>query len=263
MGYEPHSLCFDAEDDTTILRYMDFAQLMSILKEDQLFFPSANLLNDPYEGTIPSTHRELREESDEIPSEWSENYLPRFREIVKNYTFISCWHMNNTESAAMWNQYLKSDYGVCIQSTVERLKSSISGSNSKIHISKVNYINFSSEYFEKEERNSIPSSISPFLHKRNNFKYEKELRAIIHTPVWRDSTEDSIITAERISDVHSELDAGDGRKVNIDKSELIEKIYLSPNADEWVSKLIRKMLSDYGVSDEKLSQSPMARPPSF
>jgi hypothetical protein len=44
----------------------------------------------------------------------------RFRKIVN----ISSWHINENESAAMWEICLQSNEGVAIQSTFKRLKDS-------------------------------------------------------------------------------------------------------------------------------------------
>jgi len=41
---------------------------------------------------------------------------------MRRYVFVNPWHKNEFESAAMWKLYLKSEEGVAIRTTVERLK---------------------------------------------------------------------------------------------------------------------------------------------
>ena len=265
MPYTQHRLCFEPDENHIIWRYMDFAQFVWLIKRDRLFFPRADMLDDPYEGTLPRSHQLDRANSEEIPKGWAKKILPEFREICKKFTYLSCWQINTDESAAMWDLYLDADYGVCIQSTVERLKDSFRHDKRDIHLSEVNYIDFSKHHFAEEHSDVLASSIGPFLHKRNNYKYESELRAIIHNPTWRDSTGDSIITAEEIQNIKMDSESlpKDGQRININKNRLIESIYVSPNADGWVEPLLRDLLDDHGIDPDKLDSSPMAEPPSF
>lgn len=274
MPVKDHSLCIQPDinenkkdDEIKIWRYMDFAQLVSLLENEELFFTRADKLGDPYEGTIPEPHRKNRRESDEIPEKWGEKLLPRFRKICKKYTFLSCWHINNSESAAMWDLYLDADHGVCIQSTYEKLKRALNrDSNNRIHISKVEYIDFESEKFDGwQPHEPLGSSISPFIHKRKNFDYEQELRAIIHDPSWREEDGESMITAETIENTSLDEESlpGNGRGVSIDVDTLIESIHISPDAGEWVRTLLKDIAPYFKLYDDVIADSPMGKEPGY
>src|SRR5258706_406031 len=55
----------------------------------------------------------------------------------KNYC-VNCWHVNEGESAAMWDLYANSK-GIAIRSTVGRLKKSLRPEQRKIALCKVEY----------------------------------------------------------------------------------------------------------------------------
>ena len=86
--------------------------------------------------------------------------------------YANCWHLNEHESAAMWNRYSRDAAPIAIQSTFKRLRYSLSND---INIGLINYIDY--------EKESVPSSnyFNYFLHKRKCFEYECELRALIWT----------------------------------------------------------------------------------
>jgi hypothetical protein len=60
---------------------------------------------------------------------------------------INCWHMNESESATMWDLYTKADSaGVAIQTTFKRLSDSLDKANSEeISIGRVKYIEYDKE----------------------------------------------------------------------------------------------------------------------
>lgn len=44
---------------------------------------------------------------------------------AQDWMYISCWHMNEYESAAMWKLYAKSSDAIAIQTTFQKLCESI------------------------------------------------------------------------------------------------------------------------------------------
>lgn len=266
MPFAEHPLCVEPDDDNPVIwRYMDFAQLVHVLENRELFFPRADKFEDPFEGTLPRKHRKIRK--NEVPENWADELLPRFRRICKKYTFLSCWHINNSESAAMWDLYLEADHGVCIQSTYERFLESFKvHDEDDIHISKVNYIDFEEDTFKGwEEGQLLGSSISPFIHKRENFDYEQEIRAIIHSPSWRDPEGDSFITAETIEKTPLDEDSlpGKGKSVSVDVDTLIESIHVSPEAGDWVGNLLKDLAPYFKIYDNKIDDSSMGKNPKY
>ncbi|WP_431810600.1 hypothetical protein [Lysinibacillus capsici] len=95
-----------------------------------------------------------------------------FSEHERKTKFINCWHLNDFESAAMWDLYLKSNEGIAIQTTFDRLKRSLNRSKEEIYMGKVKYIDY------RTERNFHRNTLSPFFTKRISFSHENDVRLL-------------------------------------------------------------------------------------
>lgn len=267
MPYQEHPHCIPPEggDPDKIWRYMSLTKFIAILENKELFFPRADNFEDPFEGSLPEPQHERREEyREEYPAEWVEELLPRFRRICTRHTFLSCWHMNEGESAAMWDLYLKSDEGICIQSTFDRFIESIASDSQDIYISKINYVDYEEQEFSGwTVRGDMGDTLSPFIYKRESFKHEKELRAIIHDLPWY-SENGATISAEDIrkADLSEEV-YEPGRGVDIDLERLIESIRISPDSPSWVKRLVEDICERYALGRELVEESPITNSPHY
>src|SRR5579864_3674448 len=108
-----------ADGSVRLWRYMDLAKLLSLLTREALFFSRVDLLGDPFEGSLTRYlqlkrerhHALLRKRGKPIRLRAGASALVETR--IAN-TIISCWHMNDTESAAMWRLYVTGNEGVAI-----------------------------------------------------------------------------------------------------------------------------------------------------
>jgi len=258
MAYEEHPLCRLPRGDTRIWRYMDFTKLVSLLDTRALYFTNLERLSefDPFEGLY--TRANLANEKwfqnlqyDAIPEEMRkpgtayadkttfESYkkapiLARaFGKAQRSLTYVNCWHESSHESAAMWKVYLKSDEGIAIQSTVDRLKESLSNYEEfGVFIGEVIYVDFDTFIIPGD------NLLAPYLHKRQSFEYEHELRALI----WGGQ--------RGKMHLNSPETAPAGLNVATDLDILIEKIYASPRAEEWFVKLLNSICSHYNLKKE-------------
>jgi hypothetical protein len=185
-----------ASQNATIWRYMDLAKFLSLLQTGALFFVRVDKLadDDPFEGYYNSADIQIEKLAfGDTPEEWRKrNSIPDeqtfnvairnqnwIRELVKaerETTFVNSWHAQQYESAAMWRLYVRSQEGIAIQTTYERLVQSFEQyEDFEIHVGMVNYIDYKTE--------SIPfgNVLSPFMFKRKSFEHERELRALIWT----------------------------------------------------------------------------------
>jgi hypothetical protein len=249
---EDHPIFVAPEDEEIkIWRYMDFTKLISLLDTRRLFFSRADSFDDPFEGSYPITNVESRKlVLKDLPEESQGVFLKAInkkKDINKHwprYTAISCWHMNEFESAAMWSLYLKSNEGIAIQSTYKKLKKSIID-DEKVYLGVVKYIDYNSDYIEEG------NLLGPFLHKRKSFEHESELRAVMtKLPI---SSGNIDFTEETI---HG------GVPIKVDIEELIDKIYVAPNAPIWFSSLVSTAVKRYGYGIEVI-QSEMNNTPMF
>ncbi len=236
--------------DIKVWRYMDFTKLISLIDTRRLFFTRADLFKDPFEGSYPKINIESRKKvPSEIPLELRDKYMEGMTKMYENnrhwprYTAVSCWHMNEYESAAMWSLYLKSDEGIAVQSTFKKLKKSIIDEED-VYLGTVKYIDY--------EKDLIQSSniFEPFVHKRKSFEHERELRGVLTR--WP--------TSSNSLDFEKETIQG-GVPIKVDIEELIERIYVAPNSPKWFADLVKTAVKRYGydieVIQSQLNNSPM------
>jgi len=240
MPYETHPSCKTPEDiSVKIWRYMDFTKFVAMLEDRALFFTNISTFTDSFEGFLSTpTANDFRSVPDDIEPEEAARrrevgeYNLSFMRWGRSLLYISSWHRNEHESAAMWRLYLKSGEGVAIQSTVAKMINSFENTPEPIHIGKIEYVDY--EHDEIDWRDIF----SPAMHKRKSYEHENELRAII-------------MNGDNVS----------GKLVLADLNILIDRIYVAPNSQKWYYELVKKTVIRYGVDKEvkssALDQTPL------
>ena len=228
--------------DIPIWRYMDLAKFLSIVQAQALIFTRVDTMSDEFEGSItrPTLENMRSVLSEHVkPDEKLEEFLQIWRSghsLHRNYSYLSCWHMSEYESAAMWSIYQSGEpQGIAIRSTYRRLVESITDQR-PIWIGKVHYINFDTDI--------LPAGnvYYPYVCKRRSFGYEREIRAFYPGEAWAKDGENS----------PSELAPIGPPVVPIatDLDRLVKRIYVSPKAKPWFADVIRDALQQYGRSWE-------------
>ncbi|MCM1566348.1 MAG: hypothetical protein NC238_10445 [Dehalobacter sp.] len=240
LMYEEYPGFFSPNDNDKIWRYIDFTKFVSLLDRQALYFNRADKFPDKFEGSFSKANIDQRLIVYKgVPIASSTNILKllqKFRKMIA----INCWHLSEFESAAMWKIYLKSDEGIAIQSTFGKLKNCFNNFKDPVYIGKVNYIDY--------QRDWVPegSIFYPYLHKRNSFEYEKELRVVFaRFPISEDG-----------KSIDYEKDTfGEGDFIPIDLNILIERVYVSPTAPLWFTELVTSVLKKYGFEKEIVQSS--------
>lgn len=228
--------------ETKIWRYMDFTKYMSILETKSLYFPLISELNDPFEGSFSRGNKQFR------PLVYK-HLKPRIDigtlvHKLRSWVAVSCWHMSDHESAAMWNLYSKSEEAICIQSTYSSLRDVL---GEDIQIGTVQYVDYEKDWIPED------NPLLPFLYKRKSFEYESEIRAIINlSPI-------ESLNVERVSG--SAPKNGIYKKVEFQK--LIHKIYIAPNSAPWFYDLVKKVCNTYGLENIEVIQSSLEKEPFY
>ncbi|MBN1862822.1 MAG: hypothetical protein JW790_04190 [Dehalococcoidales bacterium] len=257
--YKEHPAFKTPEDNKKIWRYMDFIKFADIIDRRKLYFPTVDRLGDPFEGSFPKAYIDyfnanldkiFRPETWElINREQAPKGFARARRTNRKFVAISCWNMQE-ESAALWQLYCHSDNGIAIQTTIKRLKNSLKDEKRDVHIGEVEYI----DYYSQPPSDSLPDDFfpKPFLYKGKSFKFENEVRAVTELP-----------QLEKISDFHAKFIPGHkGYDVTIDPDLLIENVYLSPMSSKWQKKVVKSLLSKYGLK-KKVYQSILDEKPIY
>ena len=186
-----------------LMRYIELDKYVDILSTKTLFFPRYDNLGDKFEGSLGDIHpgnflRELNLELDEGSRgptdirqglESIETLL--YQSVLRDFTFISCWHKSEVESALMWRVY--SQKGVIIKTDLMSLKTSLSMDAQDYKNEDV----FRKEYtIENSNRYEILTRIDDVKYDRTNekpvlvgldryfskqkpYKSEKELRIVL------------------------------------------------------------------------------------
>ncbi|MEZ7503708.1 hypothetical protein [Flavobacterium sp. Arc2] len=206
------------DPDTIIWKYLDLSKFLDLLMSRKLFMSRSDKFEDQYEGTFSEpTYEEIRKLSIDNP-----DFL-KFYKTHREKVAISSWHINEYESFAMWQIFTQNSEGLAIQSTIGRLQNALAPENNyKQYIGEVNYIDYKKEYIPFDDM------FFPFLFKRKSFQYEREVRII------SDVAEKSNITLN------------DGLKINVDLSQLIEKIYIHPKSENWYKNLVIQLVKQLG-----------------
>lgn len=213
------------EDPNTIVwKYLDLSKFLDLLLSRKLFMSRSDKFEDQYEGTFSEpTFEEIKKLSENNP-EFLDYYKSHREKVV-----VSSWHINEYESFAMWQIFTQNNEGLAIQSTIGRLQNAlIPEKNHHQFIGEVNYIDYKKEYIPFDDL------FFPFMFKRKSFQYEREIRII------SDLSENNI-------------KINDGVKIDVDISQLIEKIYIHPKSENWYKKLVIELVSklDYTIEIEK------------
>ncbi len=268
-----------------IWRYMDFAKFVSLLHRRAIFFTSVSrlVMSDPYEGVLTRPDATFRYtlsdiqqslEGQDVPMSSAETLLGILNRqkddelsrisIWQQSMLVSCWHMNEFESAAMWRLYSLNDSGIAIKSTFSRLSESfiynesspVMGTISKplpVYLGEVEYLDYENDHI------SSRNAFLQFMSKRKSFAHERELRAITWIPYYL--TEDN---KNYEFDIHSNLVAefktNYGLYFPIDLPKLIEQVFIAPTAPKWVMSVVQSVLEKYAIDREVIQSDLLARP---
>jgi hypothetical protein len=224
--------------NTRIWRYMDFTKFVAMLDSNSLFFSHVDNLGDPYEGSYSKANTWMRKFVYA-----SANESRSFDDVLKIIRgaradiFVSCWYMSDYESAAMWKLYAKTNEAVCIQTTYQKLREVMPDF---VKIGTVSYVDYEKEW--------IPEGniYHPFLYKRISFEHERELRAIVNSRV------------AKLSKGTRQVDGG--IEVDIPLNKLIERVFVSPEAEKWLQELVSGVIGRYGANLEVKKSALGAKP---
>lgn len=253
------------EPDSIIWRYMDLNKFDLLLSEKSLFFCRSDKFSDPYEASIPKREVENRIIENMRIAEFYNN-TPSFASAKKNSDdmrdlhlqfkkafIVNCWHINSTESDAMWRLYLKSNEGVAIQTSHQNLSNSLNHNKEEIFISKVRYIDYEKDIWYHEETYPFKSYnlFTPIIHKRKAFIHENELRVIQQIGEAIDKSNYWLYQPNT-----------NGKNVSCDIDLLIDKIILPPTAEDDVQTKVESILEKYSVKKE-IIKSKLNDPPFY
>jgi hypothetical protein len=242
-----------ADPSISVWRYMDLSKFIWMIQRNALYFCRSDLMGDPFEGHY--TKAIVDQENEYIRALESntafmavphnldmarEVYRVSTRELpkqLKQKYFVSCWHMNEEESPAMWKLYTSQNESICIQSKYQTFANLLPA---EVLLGIVKYIDYRRDSFDTKEMWSY------ILHKRKSFEHEREIRAVVYC--------NETCPFEQVG--------GKGLIVPIDIAALIEKIIVSPTSQSPLTEVARGLAKKYGLTAPVI-QSRVNDPPEW
>lgn len=225
-------------------RFLDFEKFVYLIEKSTLFHSRLDQLGDPFESAVTSPYAKKRASGE------MQGYMPapepaeahNNRRLMLT-SFVSCWHANDHESAAMWKLYAHEHRGVAIVSTVRRLIESVDvGPFEYGMLGPVEYFDF-----EQDDMSLTFGLVGrPGFSKRKAFEHEREVRGMIRLKDIPDNL-DHFLSNERIDGLKRSMPLGVG--AHIDLTKLIHKIYTNPHATDWFLDLVQLLVGRHGLGD--------------
>lgn len=260
-----HPSLIPPNEDDVIWRYINLEKFESLLNERSLFFCRANRFSDPFEGSVPKREADYRiEDLKRVCKFYGEDFnldeakkndeaFSKMHKKIKGNTVINCWHINEFESDGMWQLYLKSNEGVSIKSSIKRIILALEKTPENLYMSKVRYIDYEEDLWNHpvDFPDMHYSFLTPFVHKRIEYKHETELRLFYEIP---DVKDDDLFWTRQ--------DFEKGIMISVDLDILIEEIVLPPTADDHIENKIKAILNEYGL-EKRIRKSKLSADPFY
>ena len=246
---------------TELRRYTTLDALVQILRNQQLRLSRLDTFQDPFEGSVPK-----RQIDDQLPlfssrnafqmmsvaahypsmsmpprcnlDPWTEMTLRRRAKTRSAHA--SCWTAGH-ESEAMWRLYCRDDgpegQGVVLRSALGKIELSVARHD--LFVSPIRY-----RYYH--EGDAFNDELDAFMHKRMGFEHECEVRLLKY--------DDS-----HYIELAAALTSGDPARATLPElpehvflewspAAVIEKITISPYADESYEKKVRDAIASIDAS---------------
>jgi hypothetical protein len=255
LTYEEHEVFDTPPDGTKVWRYMDLPKFVSLLAKQALFFSRADRLGDPYEGSLTTPTRQalggvfdtvkLHSVTANATSNAGEDYFQEVMKVLPSHVLVSCWYAAERESPAMWGQYAQGLYGIAVQTTVADLRDHLITGRS-VYIGAVRYIDYETATMP------IGDALWPFIHKRDSFSHEKEVRLIISDMSPHGAT------PGRTTLGPPEFDSGMYVEAQVDR--LIHQVLVAPTSPTWFWEAVAACTVRFGVT-VPVQQSEFGRAP--
>ena len=213
-----------------------------MLRDNALHFSRADVLGDPLEGSYTRALNATRERLPVAPPEGRsaaelEAAFTHNSAVMRGFpsrVYVSCWHMGNHESMAMWRGYGDGPYGVAIRTTFGHLDDGLPTTppdveplGSDIFIGRVHYLDYDSEVDQVPHDDNV---YGPFICKSVVYRHESEVRAVC-LPRFA-----SLETKPRVM------------PVPIDLQQVVQQIVVSPLAEPWFAEVVESTCDRFGFT---------------
>jgi hypothetical protein len=172
-----------SELDSPVWRYMPFSKFISLLSYGALWFSKLKILEDRYEGSMPSKidaqmrgdHRKLKRHLHPSIHEQIDDVNARNVEDGRELTVVNCWFGAKIESERMWREYARDAEGIATRSTIRSLSQYVYCDQQFSQIGRVRYVELNNHMMSACEANQAQERA---LLKSLEYKHEEEIRIL-------------------------------------------------------------------------------------
>jgi hypothetical protein len=217
----------DLPAETKIWRYMTFWKFAAMILGDvsTLWFTRPFKFDDDWEGLCPPDYYNTRPQFNTLPDGERKHHLRAWEAWQRYGFFVTCWHMSDHESAAMWRLYGLAPDGIALQTTVDLIRKCLVGD---FNCEVVEY------YDPTVSRPIVINDPELIMLTRHDFKWEQEIR------VWAKDEQVSLSVMQKR--ILSEADVDDGKEVLIDDlTTFIQQIVIAPGASPAFEKTVKDL----------------------
>jgi len=240
----------------TIWRYMIFAKFVSLLELRALWMSRLGALSDRFEGALPHKTRENMIASH---LKWRSTFegRPELQEQLAGMTdrnvadgrdvlVVNCWFRGERESAQMWKQYVGSEEGIVIRSTLRKLNQSILAKQEFTFIGRVKYVDFSKHDMGVYHGSQAGERA---LLKEERYAFENEVRIVSANVVCPGCLNPggSSPTANQLAGSGMFDPGRPGLYLQVNLGTLLEAVVTAPGAELWFHDLVCKVCKRYHV----------------
>lgn len=226
---------------------MDLPKLLSLIANRELYLRRLDLMPDKYEGLYPAqvsaALAQAMAASGAVSADQAReiaDHRVNFAKESRKRLFVSCWHLGNIESEAMWRIYCGAGGGAAIVLPYATLSASINTVQTNAYLGTVAYIDYATALL------GVGNAFIPALHKREQFQYEQEARVV---KLWVDPA----ATAPNQEPPFTSIPWDIG---------VVDRIVVSPYAGEWYVETVRAVVERLAPGlGAKVVHSPMAQDP--
>ena len=241
--YRPGNSFTPPPDNAVLWRYISFTKFVSLLTRKALFFARADKLGDPYEGSLSQWNVNLSPTLNKGIPEEQIKLLHNHIKDQRRFVLVNCWHENEHESDAMWKLYSGHGEGIAIKTDFPSRNESLVREDI-VYIGMVNYVDYDMTFIPEND------TAAPFLHKRQSFEHEREVRAIIQ--------KHNVIGGEIIVGGPDIDKIGTYHEVDIPT--LVNEVIVPPYAEDWFLELVQTTAETFGLQSPVIKSS-LATPP--
>lgn len=213
-----------------VWRYMRINRFYEFIESRKIHFSSANQFSDPFEGAVVVKPYG----SEDAVEKHKLGRIEKSFEELKRLTKISCWHIEDHESDAMWKLYSGAGKGIAISSSPEKIRESLEPYRIQPEYGIEELWGANVSYVDLVKECLNVSMLERFYFKHYAFSWEKEFRLAISLRLAEDM---GVSVPEK------------GIFVGADIFNLIDEIHIGPSVASEQRDKVLELCHSLGLGD--------------